>query len=527
MLDALLADRDAKIESLAERLARVEDYVRGLTYGRQRCPADSDGQGLLFDDANVRAEDRPSETEEANDDGDEDDGPPSSPRPKKRRSRSKPDLSCLPTREVLHELPESERICPETGIPLVPIGEKIIEEIHFEPSKLMRTLHRHIIYGPAPEQALDRKIKERCAAGPARAIDDCIASAALLAWLLTQKFLHHIPLYRQASIFERDGLKIPRSTLSDWALRSAELLEPIAQCLDNQVRAGPVMQLDDTPVQCQRGRGEKNFQAYLWTIVNPDVSGVVYRFTAGRSSELIVELFEKLDGDAVGDGYSGNKSAARKSDERSSKPKCVRLGGCWSHTTRKFRDAESESEKIAKLFRRDIKALYRVDEMAREQANKWGLNEHRHRNLLKKIRRKHAPQILSRIFHRAEKLQERFSDSGKMGEALKYLLNQRLPLQRFLTDGRIPLDNNACERAIRPIAIGRRNWLFAGSERGGKAAAVIYTLIESCKIANVNPQAYLADVLIRVSTHPANRTEELLPSNWAALLEREAVPAAA
>jgi transposase len=165
--------------------------------------------------------------------------------------------------------------------------------------------------------------------------------------------------------------------------------------------------------------------------------------------------------------------------------------------------------------------------MAREQANKWGLNEHRHRNLLKKIRRKHAPQILSRIFHRAEKLQERFGDSGKMGEALKYLLNQRLPLQRFLTDGRIPLDNNACERAIRPIAIGRRNWLFAGSERGGKAAAVIYTLIESCKIANVNPQAYLADVLIRVSTHPASRTEELLPSNWAALLEREAVPAAA
>jgi transposase len=162
------------------------------------------------------------------------------------------------------------------------------------------------------------------------------------------------------------------------------------------------------------------------------------------------------------------------------------------------------------------------------QAEEGKLSHEEHLALRLELRRERAPRILLRIYRRARKLrkEKRFSDAGNMDNALKYVVNQRAALSRFLADARIALDNNSCERAIRPLAIGRRNWLFAGSERGGKAAAVIYTLIESCKIAKVNPQAYLADVLVRISTHPASRIEELLPSNWTKLRRREARAAA-
>jgi molybdopterin-guanine dinucleotide biosynthesis protein len=246
------------------------------------------------------------------------------------------------------------------------------------------------------------------------------------------------------------------------------------------------------------------------------------------SGELIVDLFEELDGYAVGDGYSGHKAAAKIAASRSEKPRRVRMGGCWAHVNRKFKDAASEAEKTATLFRKDIQALYAIDRDAKMQAEEGKLSHEEHLALRLELRRERAPRILLRIYRRARKLrkEKRFSDACNMDNALKYVVNQRAALSRFLADARIALDNNSCERAIRPLAIGRRNWLFAGSERGGKAAAVIYTLIESCKIAKLNPQAYLADVLVRISTHPASRIEELLPSNWTKLRRREARAAA-
>jgi transposase len=324
----------------------------------------------------------------------------------------------------------------------------------------------------------------------------------LLAWLLVQKYANHLPLYRQQEIFERDGLRLPRQTMSDWVLGSTDVLLPLVIYKFGQIRAGPVMQLDDTPVKCQGGRGEPHFQAYLWTFVNPEVGGVVYRFTPGRGSDLIADEFGGFEGYLVGDGYSGHRCAANKVAGS------IVLGGCWAHTARKFRDAMKEAPGTARLFRADIKRLYEVE----READAAEL-DHEAR---KQLRQRKCRSVLAAIFSRARRVREEFSDAGTMVEALRYVCNQRKALRRFLEDGRIPLDNSRCERAIRPIAIGRRNWLFAGSVCGGWAAAVVYSLIESARQAGLDVVTYLADVLNRLPTYPARRIADLLPENWAA-----------
>jgi len=322
-----------------------------------------------------------------------------------------------------------------------------------------------------------------------------------------QKYANHLPLYRQEKIFARDGLRLPRQTLCDWTLGAAEALRPIADCLLGKIRAGPVMQLDDTPVMCQGGRGESHFQAYLWTFVNPEVSGVVYRFTSGRASELIRDELADFEGFLVGDGYSGNRKAADDA------PGAIVLAGCWSHTIRKFREALDEAPGTAQLFMDDIKQMFDVE---REASADDLAPEAR-----LALRQEKSRRPLAALLSRARRLRDDYSDAGKMAKAIGYLTNQRKPLRRFLEDGRLPLHNNACERAIRPIAIGRRNWLFAGSLRGGRAAAIVYTLIESCKLANLDVVSYLADVLLRVAMHPASQVERLLPANWAATVQAD------
>jgi hypothetical protein len=364
-------------------------------------------------------------------------------------------------------------------------------------------VHRRVVYGLPPEEAKERQVTPVVADMPPRPLENCIAGAMLLAWLLVQKYGNHLPLYRQEQIFGRDGLRLSRQTLCDWALAAAEVLLPIVECLMKLIRAGPVMQLDDTPVMCQGGRGEANFQAYLWTFVNPQVNAVVYRFTSGRASDLLAAELGDFHGVLLGDGYSGNRAAANKVSGE------IVIAGCWAHVVRKLRDAENEAPGTAKLFRDDIRKLYAIEQEADEQRLDREARGAR--------RQQEARPVLASLFARLRRLRPQFPDAGDMGKALDYLRNQRKPLRRFLDDGLIPLDNNACERAIRPIAIGRRNWLFAGSMRGGRAAAVVYTLIECCRLANVDMVAYFADVLVRVATHPARRVEDLLPANWAAL----------
>lgn len=502
---AALADRDAKIAKLAGDLAALQALVARLLAPRKGGLLVPKEQGLLFPSAlneampATAAEESTASGDVA--DGDDADDQGAGRSAKRSRTPRKIDTAGLPCEDRFHELPAEQRVHPQTGEPLVQIGEKVREELDYRRGRLIVIRHRQAIYGLPPHETEHRELPPVAAELPPQPLENCAASATLLAWLLVQKYANHLPLYRQEQIFGRDGMRLPRQTLCDWALAAAEALAPIADCMMTKIRAGPVMQLDDTPVMCQGGKGEAHFQAYLWTFLNPEVNGVVYRFTTGRASALIAAELGNFSGTLLGDAYSGNQSAADKAGGD------IELAGCWSHGTRKFRDATSEAPGTAKLFRADTRRLYAVE----HEADAAGLDP----DARVALRRQKSRPILAAIFARARRLRDQFSDAGKMAEALSYIRNQRKRLRRFLEDGRIPLDNNACERAIRPIAIGRRNWLFAGSARGGRAAAVIYTLIECCRLANVDMVAYLADVLVRVATHPASRIEELLPQRWA------------
>jgi transposase len=514
---AAIADRDAKIETLARDVAMLQDAIKHLLShrgGGHRVPA---GQGLLFPEASS-AVDAPKAEEAATDDsdeaGDDDSDEDDSPRlqagmDSKKRTPRRIDTTGLPREDRVHDVPEDQRVDPVTGQPLVQISEKVFEELNYKRAQLTVTCHRLPIYGLPPAEAEHREIAPVMADLPPRPLENCAASAVLLAWLLVQKYANHLPLYRQEAIFGRDGKRLPRQTLCDWVLASAELLQPIAECLMAKIRAGPVMQLDDTPVMCQGGRGEPNFQACLWTFVNPEVDGVAYRFTPGRASEPLAAEIGNFTGTLVGDGYSGNSAAADKAAGH------IAIAGCWAHVTRKFRDAETEAPGTARLFRNDIRKLYEIE----READETRLTP----DARTALRQQKAMPILIAIYSRAWRLGGQFSDAGLMAKAIGYIRGQHRPLRQFLEDGRIPLDNNACERAIRPIAIGRRNWLFAGSMRGGRAAAVIYTLIECCRLAKVDMVSYLADVLVRVATHPASRVEDLLPATWATQVRTPAV----
>jgi len=502
--DAKLVDRDAKIEQLSHELQVLAAHLKRLLAGRGGVQRLAEGQGVLFPSESSPEEETPEHADEAPDGETVEDKVKRRHRPKRPARRI--DTSALPIEERRHELPEQERSCPDTGLCLVPVGEKVFEEIEYDRALLRLVRHTQVIYGLAPEDAVNRQVKPVTASMPPRPIEGSAASANLLAQILVQKYAHHLPLYRQEAIFERAGLRLPRQTMCDWVLRAADAVHPIADCIMDGARSGGVMQLDDTPVICQGGKGHGKFQAYLWTFVNPEIDGVAYRFTTGRASDLIKDEIADFAGYLVGDGYSGNKAAARKVVEARKGEGEIVIAGCWAHTTRKFRDALEEAPGTAQIFRDDIKRLYEVEKEATEAEL-----DPKARCAL---RHDKSRLILASLFRRARRILDQYSEAGLMAKALGYMLNQRKPLRRFLEDGRVPIDNNRCERSIRPIAIGRRNWLFAGSVRGGQAAATIYTLIECCRLAKIDMAAYLADVLVRVATHPASEVADLVPARW-------------
>jgi hypothetical protein len=292
--------------------------------------------------------------------------------------------------------------------------------------------------------------------------------------------------------------------MCDWVLACATLLEPIQRALKREIVESGVVQTDDTPVLCQGSNGSGKFQAYIWTYTSPLVKGVVYDFTASREHEHVKAFLASFRGYLVGDGYAGYGTIARATPQ-------ILEAGCWSHVLRKFRDALEEAPKEASQVMTLIAKLFEVE--ADAAARNVSFEER------VALRSEKSGAILARIEAARAELVGRFSEQEEMSKALGYLKNQWPTLVRFLQDGRVPIHNNACENAIRPVAIGRRNWLFAGSERGGHAAATVYTLIESCRIVGVDPFAYLRDVLVRVATHPANRVEELLPAGWKELFD--------
>jgi len=410
----------------------------------------------------------------------------------------------LPRERVVHEVPQSERIDAVTGKTLVPIGSRITEELEYCPARLFIVEHERVLYGLAEVDRAERKAEPVLAPMPPRPIEEGLAGPGLLARILVAKYVDHLPLHRQEAIFAREGLEISRKTMCGWVMRCAWLLGPIAQAMRREILARAILQCDDTTILCQENsKGAGRRTAYLWTYLTPDLPDVVFEFTLGRGHEVVDAWLEPGRTEIlVGDGYSGFGTVGRK--------RGLSVAGCWMHARRKFHDALRESPAAAALMLTLIRELYAVEDEAR------GLDAEQRMTL----RKERSAATIQEIKSTLEQLKPLHSEGGVMADALDYLANQWDKLVLFVNDGRVPIDNIACEQAIRPVALGRRNWLFTGSPRGGEAAAVLYSIVSSCKRSGVEPYQYLSDVLVRVCTHPASRIDELIPRRWRELRER-------
>jgi hypothetical protein len=316
--------------------------------------------------------------------------------------------------------------------------------------------------------------------------------------VVTSKYADHLPLARQEGMLARHGVSIARSTMCDWIRDVAELLSPIVAEMKRQILKGDLIQTDDTPIRVRTGM-KKTQRGYIWCYLSPETGEVVYDFTTSRARDGPERFLAGYEGYLQADAYSGyDRIVAREG---------VTEVGCWAHARRKFYESLETAPEEASAVMAGIRRLYGLEKKARDHGlDATGLVE---------LRRFRSVPILDAIREYIEAERERALPQSPLGKAITYALNQWGALTRYVESGHLPIDNNAAERALRKIAVGRKNWLFAGSPAGGERAATLYSLVESCRMRRIDPFAYLRDVLHRISTHPVSRIAELTPRGWA------------
>ncbi len=331
----------------------------------------------------------------------------------------------------------------------------------------------------------------------------------LIAHVLVSKYCDHLPLNRQSDIYGREGVSLDRSTLADWVGRAAWLLEPVASRIGDYARAGPAIRLA-TPIPVQDpGRGRTKI-GRLWVVVrdegpwgsrNPPAA--YYRYSPDRKGEHAQALLAAASGFLHADAYAGFDKLYEP-DPKTGRPRLEPVA-CWSHARRELFDQHVKTKSpIALAALEKIGALFAIERGISGQ----GAETRR------AVRHAQSKPLLDDLKAYFETSLERISRKSDLAKAIQYSLNRWEALCRFADDGRLEMTNNAAERAIRPLTLGRRNWTFLGSDAGGQRAAVFFTLIQSCKLNGVNPQAYLTDLVGRIGDHPASRLDELLPWNW-------------
>jgi transposase len=346
---------------------------------------------------------------------------------------------------------------------------------------------------------------------PPQPIEQGMVGPGLLAQILVGKYEHHLPLYRQEQMFRQQfGVDLSRKTMGCWVEQAAELLKPVYRVIREDLLRRNYLQADETPIRyLDPDVKGKSQQGYLWTYSRPG-GDVLFEWRVSRSREGPKEFLEKFRGKLQTDGFSAYESLAKERDD-------LTLIGCWAHTRRGFHEALTES-KLAAWFVRQIGLLYAVEkELRKKNAGP---------QLRAAMRSWQSRPILARLRRAMELVRRRTLPQGLLGQAIDYALKRWEALTRFVEDSALEIDNNLIENAIRPSALGKRNWLFIGHPEAGERSAVIYTLLGSCCRHGVNPFDYLKDLFTRLPAAKITEIKQFTPSAWAKALSTRLAPAA-
>ena len=480
--DAELKLRDIKIQKLTLELA----HHRRMRFGIKSEALGAEQRDLFLETCEEDGAAIAAEIEQVQ--------PAPKPREYKRTGRNAlpPELERI---EHRHE-PKSCN-CAACGKALTQIGEDVSEQLDVEPARFF--VHRHI----RPQYAC--RACETVTAAPVSPaiIDGGLASPGLYTWVVIQKYLDHLPLYRIEQISQRHGVHIARSTLAQWIGQIGVSLQPLVDRLIERLKQGSVLHADETPVQQLDPGAGKTLRAYMWAYRSNDLAEgpkiLVFDYQPGRSGEHAHNFLRDWRGQLMVDDYGGYKKLFRDG---------VTELGCMAHARRKFFDLQSSGpHAVAEEALRRIAELYAVEAEARLC----------NIETRKAMRQQEALPRLQALHDWLTQQHAVAAPGSGLANAVKYSLRRWPALIRYAETGHLPIDNNAAENAIRPIALGRKNWLFTGSERAGKRAAAIQSLLATAKLNGLNPYAWLADTLEKLPTWPNSRIDELLPlAGWSA-----------
>lgn len=463
------------IASLQEQLASLYKLIHGFKSERFLQEIDLEQLSLFSEDTTTVVEEPKQETITYT-------------RDKKKHNGRNALPEHLPVREVTIE-PEEDT----TG--LTKIGEEITETLEYTPASLVkkRTIRPKYVKKDGDGILI--------AALPSRAIDKSIAEACLLAHILVSKYVDHLPFYRQIQMFKRDfGWEPAHSTMSDWMAGCCRLLEPLYNVLKQKILSSNYIQADESPIQVlDNDKKGSTHQGYQWVYHDPIQKLVLFNYRKGRGKNGPKELLDGYQGYLQCDGYPVYDKIAEKSKD-------ITLAGCLVHARRKFHEAlnndRNRAEKALSIFR----DIYKEERKLKDKAN-GDLKK------IKTLRIKNIQPLLTQIKDWITQEQYNVLPKSKIGSAMTYFINQYRKFENILKDGKIELDNNKIENSIRPMAIGRKNYLFCGSHKAAQNAAMLYSFFGSCKMQNINPREWLENTLEKLPDHSIQKLEELLPGN--------------
>ena len=394
-------------------------------------------------------------------------------------------------------IPPAEKACPDCGGAFSVLGEDVSETLEYVPAhfKVLRTVR--------PKLSCTRCDCIVQAPAPNRPIDHGMAGAGLLAHVLVAKYSDHLPLYRQSEIYQREGVELDRSTLAGWVGGASSVLAPLVDAIRRYVLQGGKLHGDDTPIPVLAPGNGKTKTGRLWTYVRDDrpsgstaAPAVWFAYSPDRKSEHPADHLKSFHGTLQADGYAGFNRLYVEGG--------VTEAACWAHVRRKFNDLfQVHASPIAAEAMQRIGQLYGIEKEIRGRSP-----EER-----KQIRNNRAGPLLESMQTWFKVSLSKLSKKSDVALAIHYALGRWPALLRYSKDGNVEIDNNAAERALRAVALGRKNYLFAGSDSGGERAASIYSLIGSAKLNRIDPEAYLSHVLARIADHPIHQIHELLPWN--------------